>query len=117
MYGTLSDFEPLELQFDLFLVRTKVLRVSLKPNNSSIKRIRIKNDLFCSAIGTVFVVQINHINPAAKRWHKSNFFCSVISKLRDETKTKIYGLYIEWKEEEFQKFARFWRSYGNSAKS
>ena len=94
MYGTLTDFEPLELQLDLFLVRTKVLRVSLKPNNSSIKRIRIKNDFFCSAIGTVFVVQIN-VNPAAKRWHKSNFFCSVISKLRDETKTKIYGLYIE----------------------
>ena len=63
MYGTLTDFEPLELQFDLFLVRTKVLRVSLKPNNSSIKRIRIKND----------------------------FFCSVISKLRDETKTRMKG--------------------------
>ena len=59
MYGTLTDFEPLELQFDLFLVRRKVPRVSLKPSNSSIKpitwkRIRIKNDFFCSAIGSFF---------------------------------------------------------------
>ena len=83
-----------------FLVRWKVLRVNLKPNNCSINpNSWVENNFRCSAVRMVFVVQINHIKAANKCWHKSNLFCSVISKLTHETKTENVCIYFELKEQ------------------
>ena len=114
MYGTLTEFEPLELQFDLFLVRRKVLRVSLKPKNSSIKPNTWKRFLLfcfgsfcCSNKSSILRLSVGR---------KVISFVLLLANLGMKPRQKIYALYIGWKEEEFEKFARlnFWRSYGNA---